>query len=211
MEMNETIVPGRNYSKSSVSNSNSVSNPIVTECQMDSSPVVGFLYSISRQGVGEYWPVKLGRNTIGRSSNCSIQLCEASVSDLHASLSVKIMKSTGHLVASIRDEGSKTGLFLNDQELDYEGYPCKNLDVIVVGASYKLLLILIDAVEYGLSAAENFVTFSDGNSNSSINKHASYANEINNDPFVRPSSINMNETIDIDGAGYTPMEKTKCL
>ena len=110
--MNETIVPGRNYSKSSVSNSNSVSNPIVTERQMDSSPVVGFLYSISRQGEGEYWPVKLGRNTIGRSSNCSIQLCEASVSDLHASLNVKIMKSTGRLVASVRDEGSKTGLFL---------------------------------------------------------------------------------------------------
>ena len=27
----------------------------------NSSPVVGFLYSISRQGIGEYWPVHLGR------------------------------------------------------------------------------------------------------------------------------------------------------
>ena len=211
MEMNETIVPGRNYSKSSISNSNLVSNSTITEPQMDSSPVVGFLYSISRQGVGEYWPVKLGRNTIGRSSNCSIQLCEASVSDLHASLSVKIMKSTGRLVASVRDEGSKTGLFLNDQELDYDGYSCKNLDVLVVGASYKLLLILIDAVEYGLSAAENFVAISDGNNYASTNIHQAPANAINNDPFARPSEINMNETIDIDGVGYTPMEKTKCL
>lgn len=211
MEMNETIVPGRNYSKSSISNSNLVSNSTITEPQMDSSPVVGFLYSISRQGVGEYWPVKLGRNTIGRSSNCSIQLCEASVSDLHASLSVKIMKSTGRLVASVRDEGSKTGLFLNDQELDYDGYSCKNLDVLVVGASYKLLLILIDAVEYGLSAAENFVAISDGNNYASTNIHQSPVNAINNDPFARPSEINMNETIDIDGVGYTPMEKTKCL
>ena len=38
---------------------------------------------------------KLGRNTIGRSASCDIQLAEASVSDLHASISVKIMKSTG--------------------------------------------------------------------------------------------------------------------
>ncbi len=213
MELNETIVPGRNYSKSSTLNAGSVVNPAQAsaEPQKDNTPVVGFLYSISREGIGEYWPIKLGRNTIGRSSSCSIQLLEGSVSDLHASLSVKIMKSTGRLVASVRDEGSKTGLFLNDEELDYDTYACKNLDVMVVGSSYRLLIVLIDAVDYGLSAAENFVAVNDKPASVAPSKPVPTANSMDNDPFARPAGINLNETIDIEGRAYGKIEKTQCL
>ena len=213
MELNETIVPGRNYSQSSSLNANPVASaaPANVDAQKDNTPVVGFLSSISREGIGEYWPIKLGRNTIGRSSSCSIQLLEGSVSDLHASLSVKIMKSTGRLVASVRDEGSKTGLFLNDEELDYDTYACKNLDVMVVGSSYRLLIVLIDAVDYGLSAAENFVAVNEKPATSSPSKSAIPSNPVNNDPFARPAGINMNETIDIEGRGYGKIETTQCL
>ncbi len=121
------------------------------------TPVVGFLYSISRKGIGEYWPLHLGTNTIGRSEENDICLKEMSVSSKHATLSIKQMKSTHKLIASIRDTGSKTGMFLNDEELDYENHTCKANDIITVGSSYKLLLILIDAEEYGLSVAEGFV------------------------------------------------------
>ena len=121
------------------------------------TPVVGFLYSISRKGIGEYWPLHLGTNTIGRSEDNDICLKEMSVSSKHATLSIKQMKSTHKLIASIRDTGSKTGMFLNDEELDYENHTCKANDIITVGSSYKLLLILIDAEEYGLSVAEGFV------------------------------------------------------
>ena len=56
-------------------------------------PVVGFLYSISRQGIGEYWTLHLGKNTIGRSDKCDVSLKERTVSELHAALNIKQMKS----------------------------------------------------------------------------------------------------------------------
>ena len=213
MNQNETIVPGRNYVQNNeVLNDfgvNTQSAKSIKKESEDKTPVVGFLYSISRQGIGEYWPIKLGRNTIGRSESCDIQLAEASVSDLHASLSVKIMKSTGRLVASIRDEGSKTGLFLNDDELDYNNYSCKNLDVVVVGASYRMLIILVDAPEYGLSAAENFV--STEISTQPVANNVANVPNVSEDPFARPSHINVNETIDIERHGQVSIEKTRCL
>lgn len=217
MNQNETIVPGRNYAQQHETvNSNSLTNRVskkTNNVECEKTPVVGFLYSISRQGIGEYWPIKLGRNTIGRSASCDIQLAEASVSDLHASISVKIMKSTGRLVASIRDEGSKTGLFLNDDELDYNNYSCKNLDVIVVGANYRILIILVDAPEYGLIAAENFVAADVTYESAPVEKKEEvrdFGTE-DNDLFARPSHINVNETMDIERQGQISFEKTRCL
>lgn len=127
----------------------------------DGEPVVGFLYSISRMGIGEYWPLHLGANTIGRSGDCDIQLKEASVSDKHAALNIKRMKTTQTLIASVTDTGSKNGMYLNDEELDYNQHSCKNGDVLTVGTCYQLLLVLINATEYGLTVAENFVPFED--------------------------------------------------
>lgn len=145
----ETYVPGMHENA-----------PGVTESkiphQSDNTPVIGFLYSISRKGIGEYWPLHLGTNTIGRTNDNDIVLLEKSVSEHHATLSIKQMKSTGKLIASIRDVGSKNGMYLNDEELDYDNHTCKLNDIITIGTNYKLLLILIDAEEYGLSVAEDF-------------------------------------------------------
>ena len=114
---NETYVPGMQAKAAGVED--------VKNEQGDNTPVVGFLYSISRQGIGEYWPLYLGKNTIGRAASCDIRLLEMSVSDLHASISIKQMKSTHKLIASIRDEGSKNGIYINDEELDYDNHSCK--------------------------------------------------------------------------------------
>ncbi len=124
--------------------------------QKSNTPVIGFLYSISRKGIGEYWPLHLGTNTIGRSTDNDIVLLERSVSEHHATLSIKQMKSTGKLIATIRDVGSKNGMYLNEEELDYDNHSCKLNDTITIGVNYKLLLILIDAADYGLSVAEDF-------------------------------------------------------
>lgn len=148
-QVNGTYVPGMQENAPGVNNE--LSNP------MNNTPVVGFLYSISRKGIGEYWPLHLGTNTIGRAADCDIVLHERSVSEHHATLSIKQMKSTGKLIASIRDIGSKNGMYLNDEELDYENHACKLHDKITIGTCYKLLLILIDAEDYGLSVAENFM------------------------------------------------------
>jgi len=148
-----TFIPGMQ----SVVNSSSVSAEDNRPNHSSGEPVVGFLYSISKMGVGEYWPVHLGANTIGRSSKCDVQLKELSVSDNHATLSVKRMRTTNAIIATIRDTGSKNGMYLNDEELDYENHNCKNGDVITVGSNYQLLLILINTSDYGLKISENFV------------------------------------------------------
>ena len=106
-----TFVPGMHEEMSNY-------NGDVSKNDENSAPVVGFLYSISRQGIGEYWPLRLGTNVIGRSSDCDIRLMERSVSERHASISIKQMSSTHRLIASIRDIGSKNGIYLNEEELD---------------------------------------------------------------------------------------------
>lgn len=122
-----------------------------------SSPVVGFLYSISRQGIGEYWPVHLGSNKIGRADMCDICLKEHTVSDVHAELNVKQMKTSHKVLASIKDVGSKNGIFVNEEELDYSTHECFNNDLITIGLNYKLLLVLIDAEALGLSVSNDFI------------------------------------------------------
>lgn len=119
-------------------------------------PVVGFLYSISRQGVGEYWPLHVGTNKIGRTGDNDIVLAESTVSERHAALNIKQLKSTGKLLASIRDEGSKNGIYVNDEELDYDAHEVKNGDIVTIGDNYRLLVIIIDAASAGLSIAEDF-------------------------------------------------------
>ncbi len=149
LDSNGTVVPGAIKYAPGVSP--------VSQNNDSNEPVVGFLYSISRQGIGEYWPLHIGRNIIGRSSDCDIRLCERTVSDHHAALNIKQMKTTNKILASIKDEGSKNGIFVNDEELTYDAHPCKNHDIITIGLHYKLLLILIDTEEFGLTISEDFM------------------------------------------------------
>lgn len=172
MEQNKTVIPGVNndpYSRNSaggaahngtvVPGMNRVASGASVANRNDArrnDPVVGFLFSISRQGIGEYWPVYIGTNTIGRNCDNDICLREGTVSGRHAVLNVRVMKTTGKVIASIRDVGSKRGIFLNDEELGYDQAACKNDDLITIGDNYKLLLIIVDAEAHGLSVAADF-------------------------------------------------------
>lgn len=121
-------------------------------------PVVGFLYSISRQGIGEYWPVQVGRNDIGRDSTNQIILQEQTVSGYHASLLVQKKRNTGDVVAVIRDESGKTGVLVNGEEVDLRyGCEVKNGDILTIGYNYSFYLVLINAEAVGLKVAENFI------------------------------------------------------
>ena len=66
------------------------------------------------------------------------------------------MSSTHRLIASIRDIGSKNGMYLNEEELDYDNHSCKANDIITIGKCYKLIMLLVDAEQLGLSVAEDF-------------------------------------------------------
>ena len=77
-----TMVPGMNTQAPAVASPGAMPNPMAgpagmpmgapvagpapVEAAQAAVPVVGFLYSISRQGFGEYWPLHVGTNTIGR-------------------------------------------------------------------------------------------------------------------------------------------------
>lgn len=163
--MNERVanVSGNAYQPVSSPYGNPQKSPDVTQFSSaqksaTDSPVVGFLYSLSNGGVPEYWPLKVGVNSIGKSADNDIVLHEGSVSAHHAHIYIKILrKGGGRPVASIKDIGSSTGLILNDEELDYEQHTLSNEDVLTVGLNYKLVAMLVDPTKYGLGNNEEFI------------------------------------------------------
>lgn len=203
---NETYVPGMQQNAPGVSESKT------TNRQQDTTPVVGFLYSISRKGIGEYWPLHLGTNTIGRSNECDIVLRERSISERHATLSIKQMKTTHKLIASIRDTGSKNGMYLNEEELDYDNHTCKNNDIITVGTSYKLLLLLIDAEQYGLSVSEDFVPVEE-EENDFFATTNNFGDDTRNNfnPYNADNRNVDTGTVDLNGAQFTKPGETKFM
>ena len=120
-------------------------------------PVVGFLYSVSRTLAGEYWPLYIGQNTIGKSPSCNICLKEGTISEDHAVLVVRKMKNPEKVIASISDARSTNGTMLNGQSLGFSAEECHNGDIITIGDNYELYLILVDAPTLGLKAKENFI------------------------------------------------------
>ena len=125
--------------------------------QVAGKPLVGFLVSVSKTEEGEYWVLRQGQNNIGSGSNCNIILPEASVSGNHAVLAVHRNPNDGNKInVGIIDKGSSNGVFVNDQYIGFNPFQCKNFDKIKIG-NYELLLVLIDAVEFNMKKADNFV------------------------------------------------------
>ena len=138
---------------------NGVPNPMgePVYSQPSQKPVVGFLYSISKTGGGEYWPVHIGSNTIGRSVDNDVCLQEGTVSEKHASLVVRVMKNPEKVIASICDSSSTIGTMINGESLGFDQRECFNGDILTIGAHYDLLLVLIDAKQIGLKVCPDFI------------------------------------------------------
>lgn len=207
---NETFVPGMNGANQAPQ-TNLYANPSSTPSQtyipsMNSAPapaapapmpktsgapVVGFLYSISRDGFPEYWPLYVGVNKIGKGADMDIRLCEQSVSDHHANLNIKRMRTAGNrLIASIVDVGSKNGVMLNEEELDFDPHSCNTDDIIVIGCNYKLVLLLADPVHYKLDVAPDFQP---------VQEDVAPVNDINVPPAAPKPFVNTNNTIKVNG------------
>ncbi len=138
---------------------NGIPNPMgeAVYGQAPQKPIVGFLYSISKNNVGEFWPLHIGSNTIGRSPDSDVCLQEGTVSENHAVLVVRAMKNPEKVIASIRDAGSTIGTLINGEDLDFNQRECVNGDIITIGAHYDLLFILIDAKQIGLKVCTDFI------------------------------------------------------
>lgn len=136
-----------------------VDNPQQPNEQHD--PIVGFLFSVSRTPFGEYWPLYIGKNTIGRNTEDSanmINLSEGSVSSEHAALVVEQYTNPNETVAVLENKGSKNGTFINGKRVIYgRTEECKNGDILRFGSNYECLLILFDVRSLGLKKAEDFI------------------------------------------------------
>jgi len=127
------------------------------QTQAKEKPLVGFLVSVSRTPEGEFWPLRLGENTIGSSSDCSIILNEAKVSEKHATLIIQINEEeNSQLNVWITGLNATNGTYLNKKLIPPQtAIPCNNNDKIKIG-SYELLLMLYDANMHGMKSVENF-------------------------------------------------------
>ena len=159
MSSNKTIIPGMedayteqpNFGKQNakVQDGTCVPNPFgtipTTPSMNNQKPIVGFLYSISKSASGEFWPLRIGSNSIGRSADCDVCLGEATVSEQHAVLVVRQMKNPEKIIASICES------------LGFDQRECFNGDIITIGEHYDLYFILIDAKQIGLNVCRDFM------------------------------------------------------
>lgn len=182
MSSNKTIIPGMEEAYTDQSSNISVTGGRVQDGAFvpnsfatahvntpNQKPIVGFLYSISKSNSGEYWPLHIGSNSIGRSADCDICLGEATVSEQHAVLVVRQMKNPEKIIASICDARSTCGTMINGESLGFDQKECFNGDIITIGEHYDLFFILIDAKQIGLNVCREFMSAQSSNSISMVN------------------------------------------
>ena len=197
MSSNKTIIPGMedayteqpNFGKQTtrVQDGTCVPNPFgtipTTTNVNNQKPIVGFLYSISKSASGEFWPLRIGSNSIGRSADCDVCLGEATVSEQHAVLVVRQMKNPEKIIASVCDARSTCGTMINGESLGFDQRECFNGDIITIGEHYDLYFILIDAKQIGLNVCRDFMgtqAISNGYDSSTPNNNPYAAPAFNN-------------------------------
>ena len=127
--------------------------------RVEDKPIMGMLFSVSKTNNGEFWPVYVGPNTIGKAANNSVCLSEQTVSENHATLVVRKMMNNGQdsgVFVFIQDTGSIYGTQINGVTLDFNPRECKNGDIITIGENYQLYFVLLDHESLGLHKSDNF-------------------------------------------------------
>lgn len=168
MSSNKTIIPGmedafteQQHHGKQTQDGTCIPNPFgtipTTPIANNQKPIIGFLYSISKSTAGEFWPLRIGSNSIGRSADCDVCLGEATVSEQHAILVVRQMKNPEKIIASICDARSTCGTMINGESLGFDQRECFNGDIITIGEHYDLYFILIDAKQIGLNVCRDFM------------------------------------------------------
>lgn len=158
-----TVVPGMQDAAFESGNAQeAAAAPQISRVIQKGKPVVGFLYSVSRTPLGEFWPIQMGKNTIGQSSDNDIVLPEGTISSQHAIIVTRQGKNG--IIAAIKDTESTNGTFINGEPIDFTAEECHNGDVITIGNNYQLLFILIDAAKLGLAPNKDFIPVNDSDS-----------------------------------------------
>lgn len=185
MSSNKTIIPGmenaytehQNFGpqNTNVKDGTYVPNPhgIVSPYANipNQKPIVGFLYSISKTNAGEFWPLHIGSNRIGRSVDSDVFLGEATISEQHAVLVIQQMKNPEKVIAWINDSGSTCGTMVNGESMGFDRRECFNGDIITIGEHYDLFFILIDAKQIGLNVCRDFMSTNQTSNNNHATSH----------------------------------------
>ena len=158
-----TVVPGMQDAIPENNNTQErISTPQTNRVIQSGKPVVGFLYSVSRTPLGEFWPIQMGKNTIGQSSDNDIVLLEGTISSKHAVIVTRQGKSG--IIAAIKDTESTNGTFINGEPIDFSAEECHDGDIITIGNNYQFLFVLIDCAKLGLAASKGFISVEGTNS-----------------------------------------------
>lgn len=127
---------------------------------LQSRPVAGILYSVSRDNCGEVFPIYVGRNLIGCEPECDVYLTEETVSPNHAVLLIRVipLKDGGKKVTmSISDHSSDFGTAVNGEQISDDIQSISAGDIIQIGNSYQFVFIPLDADKYDLKPVAGFV------------------------------------------------------
>lgn len=149
-----TVVPGMDQGGFQADSPSAAPAPAQRNV-LPGKPIVGFLYSVSRTPLGEYWPLQIGRNTIGQAADSDIVLAEGTISANHAVIVTRQVKNG--LIAAISDTQSTNGTMINGETIGFTAEECHNGDIITIGSNYQLLLVLIDAAKLGLAVSKDFI------------------------------------------------------
>lgn len=159
-EENAKPEPQKEDETQSDSQPSSAANPTKIEnCTVwQQRPIVGILFTVSKQANGEVYPIYLGRNIVGNAENCDIRLREATISAQHAVIVVRRVKTASgeRQVASVTDYGSANGTFINGEDIDYDTHVLENHDVLGFGIAYRMAFIMLNPNELHLEVAKHF-------------------------------------------------------
>lgn len=127
---------------------------------LQSRPLAGILYSVSRDNCGELFPLYAGRNTIGSSPECDVYLSEETVSPNHAVLLIRsVVTENGENVVtmSITDYDSEYGTIVDGNKMGYDREHLCGNEIIEIGCGYKFLFVPLNATKFGLSMSSEFI------------------------------------------------------
>lgn len=119
--------------------------------------MVGVLFSVSRLGNGEIFPIYEGKNNIGRGRSNDIRLQEASINDLHAVLyAVHDDYPAKDYVLSVHDQGSSFGTMVGNDDVIFNPHTVHDGDILYIGNNYQLVVKLFQREAYNLFTSETF-------------------------------------------------------
>lgn len=158
---NRTYIPGMKRKQPAAGEDSSATSQDTqsVRIELQSRPVAGILFSISKDNCGEIFPVYVGRNTVGNNPESDVYLSEETVDKDHALILIRkvtLGDGTKKTTMTISDSGSEFGTCVNDIPLDDDIIPIKPNDRIQLGNAYVFQFIPLDAESAGLATSANF-------------------------------------------------------